>query len=328
MAHELTFTKGQAEMAYVGETPWHGFGQKLEENASPETWRTSAGLNWEVKRTPVLYRHTMSNDDSQIILPEPLVDKKNHVLYRSDTHAQLSIVSDRYQLVQPFEVLDFFNSLVKSQGFTIETAGTLKGGRRIWALARTGFDGEVVANDVVKTYLLLVTSFDGGLATTAMFTSIRVVCNNTLQMSLSGNNAGSQVKVRHNTSFDAQLVKTQLGLDVNSVYTEFMTKMQGLANKDISGRQAEEILTALFSSAIGDPRQTKGYKSVLQLFNGAGKGSRIEGVAGTGWGLVNAVTEYTDYHVRSRNAENRMDRAWFGAGAASKKLVIDLIGNF
>jgi phage/plasmid-like protein (TIGR03299 family) len=250
------------------------------------------------------------------------------VLYRNDTNAHLSIVSDRYKVVQPAEVLNFFKSLVSHHGFHIETAGTLKGGRRIWALARTGFDGEVVPNDPLKTYLLLVTSCDGGLATTAQFTSVRVVCNNTLQMSFEAGNSASRVKVRHNKVFDPTQVKGALGLNAHDVFSGFMTQMKSFAEKSLSGKQAEQILEHLFSTSHSVARESKGFKTVIQLFNGTGKGSRIDGVAGTGWGLVNSVTEYADYHIRSRSVDNRLDSAWFGAGAALKDRVVTLVNEF
>jgi len=89
------------------------------------------------------------------------------VLYRSDTKAPLSVVSNRYQIVQPREVLEFYRDLTEVSGYELETAGVLKGGRKFWALARTGQTTKLKGNDQVNGYLLLATSCDGTLATTA-----------------------------------------------------------------------------------------------------------------------------------------------------------------
>lgn len=316
MAHDLTQRiNGTYEIAFVGEQPWHGYGQLLLPSSSIEDWRTAAGLDWTIERSPVQFKNGIMHTSTE-----------SEVLYRSDTNTELSVVSKRYKVVQPAEVLEFFRDLVAQQGFQLETAGTLKGGKRIWALAKTGFDGEVVAGDTVKTYLLLVTSCDGSVATTAQFTSIRVVCQNTLHMSMQRQNLDmeSRVKVRHNTTFDATSVHEALGLNAKPVFDSFMEKMKSLANKSLSGQQTERLLQHLFK--VSDPLDPpKGYKTVLQLFEGAGKGSRFEGVAGTGWGLINAVTEYTDYHIRARNAENRTDSAWFGVGANMKEKMVRLL---
>ena len=94
---------------------------------------------------------------------------------RSDTNAPLSVVSGRYQVVQPKEVLEFYRDLSEISGFELETAGVLKAGKKFWALARTGKETALKGNDVVKGYLLLATSCDGTLATTATPSTVRWV---------------------------------------------------------------------------------------------------------------------------------------------------------
>lgn len=320
MAHELTIrSDNTAEMAYAGATPWHGLGQSLQSGAPIEEWIHAAGLNWEIKRSPVNYENDGMN-----------VWTDNQVLFRSDTNAPLSIVSKKYHVVQPGNVLEFFRDLVSHAGFEIETAGTLKGGKRIWALARTGFDGNVVPGDMVRSYLLLVTSCDGGLATTAQYTSVRVVCNNTLQMSLGESANASKVKVRHNTMFDPVAVKESLGLNAGVIYGEFMNRMQSYANVSITENIAEQMIETLFArrKVQGVIRESKGFKTIMQLFNGAGKGAKLDGVAGTGWGVINSVTEYFDHHVRAQSSDNRLDSAWFGQGASAKSQIVALVDEY
>ena len=134
----------------------------------------------------------------------------------------------------------------------------------------------------------------------------------------------SRVKVRHNTTFEASSVHEALGLNAKPVFDSFMNKMKSFANKSLSGKQTEQLLQHLFKvTDLNFP--SKGYKTVLQLFEGAGKGSRFDGVAGTGWGLINAVSEYTDYHVRAHSSENRTDSAWFGQGANMKEKMVRLL---
>lgn len=317
MAHELTIREnGFAEMAFVGQTPWHSLGNRLQPNSTIEEWRLASGLNFDILSSPV---HYMTGEMQQWA--------EQRVLYRSDNKAALGVVSNRFNIVQPADILEFFRDLIAEDGFQLETAGTLKGGKRIWALARTGFDAEVVANDKVKTYLLLVTGCDGGLSTTAQFQSIRVVCNNTLQMSLNKFEEGnSRVKVRHTTVFNPTSVKGQMGLNAKELFNDFIGKMQHFSNISVNNRMAEEIVAKLFShTARDDVRQTKGFQQVMQLFNGAGKGSRIEGVRETGWGLMNAVTEYVDYHIRATTQDNRLNSAWFGEGAKLKEKTVSLL---
>jgi hypothetical protein len=61
-----------------------------------------------------------------------------------------------------------------------------------------------------------------------------------------------------------------------------------------------------------------GFGKILSLFNGEGKGSQLDGVPGTAWGLLNATTEYADHHVRTTSDANRWASAQFGPGADLK----------
>jgi phage/plasmid-like protein (TIGR03299 family) len=172
MSHEIDVSTGKPAIAYIGETPWHGLGEKLPAGAPIESWVRAARLDWELKRLPVQY----------LVDGKLRTMKDRFVLMRNDTDEALSIVSADYQIVQPKEVLEFYRELVAVYGFTLETSGALDGGRKVWALAKTPMTDAVHkgGNDAIAAYLLLATSCDKTLATTAAFTSIRVVCQNTL----------------------------------------------------------------------------------------------------------------------------------------------------
>jgi phage/plasmid-like protein (TIGR03299 family) len=244
------------------------------------------------------------------------------VLYRSDTQEPLSVVSQRYQVVQPNEVLEFYRDLTEFSGYQLETAGVLKGGRKFWALARTGQSVALKGGDEVGGYLLLATSCDGTLATTATPTTVRVVCNNTLALSLNG--ATSAIKVPHNTRFDPDLVKKQLGVAV-SRWDEFMYEMRILAERKVSSKEAErffnQVLSVTNTDSTTQAKQTNRHAiaKAHSLFDGRGKGADLASAKGTAWGLLNAVTEFVDHEKRARSADYRMDSAWFGQGAVLKQ---------
>jgi phage/plasmid-like protein (TIGR03299 family) len=328
MAHELTLFANavgvmQAEMAYSGAKPWHGLGQEVTPGASIEEWLNEANMNWKYERATVQYQPKSINDSEPAI---QLFDQSD-VIYRSDNLAPLSVVSDRYKTVQPFEVVDFFRSLVAEEGFEIETLGSLKGGRRIWAMAKTNIVEEVNAGDQIKANLLLVTSCDGSLATTAKFVSTRVVCWNTQAIALG--EEGKHVKVRHNSEFDANAVKGQMGLMGRKAFKNFMANMETLSRKQVSTGTAMDLIAHILPKpAVGDVRETRGFKSVLGLFHGSQKGYNLPGVSGTAWGILNAITEYTDHHVRARSEENRLNASWFGAGAKLKATAEETLLEF
>lgn len=316
-------------MAYVGQTPWHGLGNALTPKQSIGVWAKQAGMDWEVKQTPVRY---LPCEDSDLIFDYD----ERQVLYRSDNLAALSVVSNRYQVVQPREILAFYRDLTEKSGFELETAGVLKGGRKLWALARTGQMG-ALGNDVTNGYVLLATACDGTMSTTAQFTSIRVVCNNTL--SVATRDTHGAVKVPHSTVFDAEAVKKKLGISV-SVWDDYMYQLKTLAQRKVKHKEAEQFMQRVFNPNMIETAEVidfssgktlnqaeevdekvpngRAMSSALELFNGKGMGSTLPSANGTAYGLVHSITEFVDHHRRAMSNDHRLDSAWFGQGADIK----------
>lgn len=310
-------------MAYTGQTPWHELGNALPAKQPIDVWAQAAGMQWQINETPVRYL-AANGDNSLYAEAKEFLEQK--VLYRSDTKTALSVVSNRYKVVQPLEILEFYRDLSEVAGFELETAGVLKAGKKFWALARTGKESVLKGNDLVKGYLLLATSCDGTLATTATPTTIRVVCNNTLSIALNG--ASSAIKVPHSTSFDALAVKKQLGIAV-SQWDSFMYRMKTLSERKIKTHEAMNYFLRVLcqTDAQVDPAQgltnERALKKVQALYDGNGRGAELTSANGTAWGLLCAVTEFVDHEKRARSQEFRLDSAWFGQGATLKQRALD-----
>ena len=305
-------------MAYAGEKPWHGLGNKLTTLQPLEVWKRQAGMDWMIEESEV--RFITGNHAVGAIHTFP----EQKVLYRSDTKRPLAVVSKRFQVVQPEEVLEFYRDLTEYAGFELETAGVLKEGRKFWALARTGQSATLKGRDQVNGYLLLATACDGSLATTAQFTSVRVVCNNTLQIAL-GDNRGA-VKVPHRSEFNAEAVKQQLGITV-APWNRFVAKMKDLVACPVDPDSVDGLLRRMLTYP-GQPGQApvvneQAMRSVRALYDGGGRGAQLASSRGTAWGLLNSVTEYVDHHRRARSDDHRRDAAWFGQGAQLKQRAWD-----
>ena len=335
MAHLLE------QMAYVGDTPWHGLGNQLTQNQPIEVWAQQAGMDWRIESSNVSYLAQNERGQS-IIMPY----EEQRVLYRSDTHAPLSVVSQRFQEVQPREILEFYRDLTEQSGFELETAGVLKGGKKFWALARTGQSTALKGKDVSNGYILLATACDGTLATTAQFTSIRVVCNNTLAIALRGQNSSAGVvKVPHSTKFDADKVKQQLGISVRA-WDEHMYEMKQLSQRKVSQHEASAYFDAVFNNtnmSLTDQEDNiiqfyrdvatqaqvnskeksepnaKSMSKAMEMFNGQGRGASLSSAKDTAYGLLCSITEFIDHERRAMSTDHRLDSAWFGAGAAIKQ---------
>jgi phage/plasmid-like protein (TIGR03299 family) len=331
MSHELTIRKnGHVEMAYVGSTPWHGLGQKLEENTSIEEWQRAAGMDWRIQRSKV--RYAVDREATQF---RTMDDK--HVLFRSDTKADLGVVSDGYKVVQPGVMLEFFRDLTEASGFRLETAGTMFGGRRFWALASTGESALIAdARDRVNGYLLLSTSCDGSMATEARYTNVRVVCHNTLSMA---RDVQAKVRVVHRSTFKPDQVKKELGIEqAHEAFASTMGTLRALANTELLPRDAlmqtaclvEPRASEMARDELMKVLDNKAVKRISELALDVGPfgkgliGGNFEGVKGSQWGWLNAVTQYVDHEARARSHDNRLSSAWFGPGDALKSRAYDM----
>jgi phage/plasmid-like protein (TIGR03299 family) len=317
MSHELTVrANGAVEFAYLASdgTPWHGLGQALQDGTSIDGWREAAGMDWRIRRSQV--RYAVDRDAEQFItLPE------QHVLFRSDTNAPLGVVSNKYQVVQPGEVIEFFRDIAKAGGLELSAAGTIYGGKRFWATAKIGEAAPASVADKIGGYILISTSADGSLATEVRRTTVRTVCKNTLQMAMA--DAKASIKVTHRSVFDPDSVKEFMGLNT-AAWDSFRHTVTRLANIEMLEEEAVEMSAQVFGGGE-KVRETAGYKKVLSLFNGEGMGSTLDGVMGTRWGFLNAVTEYADHHVRARTDENRFVASQWGAGADLKARTLELL---
>ena len=310
MSHEIN------TFAYTGEAPWHALGNRLPARQSIEVWSTAAGMDWEICETPVRFQPGNSPESTVLAFE----DQK--VLYRSDNHKALSVVSRRYKTVQPRQILSFYKDLTQASGYELETAGVLKEGRKLFALAKTGKQTVLKGGDRIDGYILLATSCDGTLATTATHTSVRVVCANTLAVAIG--TARGAVKVPHNTVFDPDLVKSQLGIAV-SQWDTFMSHMKELAQRKVKDSEVEPFLRRvldLSSGPVGPSERmahARSLKKIHALYAGEGRGADLASAKGTAFGLLQACTAWTDHERRARNSDYRRDSAWFGQGASLKE---------
>lgn len=319
MSHELTQTNGKIEFAYAegSETPWHGLGQVVPAGAGVEEWQRAAGMEWAIQRSKVRYATQFGQGGHEFLeLPE------QHVLFRSDTKAPLGVVSNKYKIVQPKEVIEFFRDIVKEGGLELSAAGTIYGGARFWATAKIGEASPASLRDKIGGFLLLSTSADGSMATEVRRTTVRVVCRNTLALAQADGKAS--IKISHRTEWNPASVKAYMGLNT-AAFDSFMHQLTALANKDLKLEQAEELAVSIIGGEQDKVRSSFGFTSVMDLFTKSGLGAKEDGVYGTAWGLLNAFTEHVDHRVRARSDENRFVASQWGAGAQLKQRALEVL---
>lgn len=331
MSHEIDMSNDRANMAYAGDIGWHGLGHLLSEDADIDTWKKEAGLAWMIKPSNVIYE---TEQKKQMVMPG------RKLLFRSDTKVPLSVVGSEFKVVQPGEVLEFYRDLVETAGFKLDTAGSLFGGRKFWALARCGKVARVMGQDAIAPYLLIASACDGSMATVAHFTSIRVVCNNTLRMAVGNAGQNAKVRVPHNANFDHDRVKRELGV-VKDAWGEFLDSVTTLANFKVSRDEAIDLMAGQLKAEWVDENDeelshedmlssSKQLRRIIQLFEGDAKGADYRSSKGTAWGLLNAVTEYCDHEAGSSTGDKSRaferahltDRANFKVAVANELLAL------
>lgn len=311
MAHEIEIVDGVAQMAYSGEEPWHGLGTRVSNDLTPAQMLKVAGLDWKVAKVPLFADRGNKTKRIQI--------EGQQALIRSRDDKVLTIVGKGWNPVQNSEAFDFFNDFVGVGDMEMHTAGSLKGGKIVWALARVKesfelFDGR----DRVESYLLFSNPHEFGRSIDVRFTPIRVVCNNTLTLSLN-TKADSMVKVSHKKKFNADQVKEMLGV-AHVKLEKYREAAEYLAAKTYTPDQMIEYFTKVFpkvNKAEGLSRNGEIAMDAVTKQPGAEFGE------GTFWSLVNACT-FTVDHLLCETDDTRLTSAWYGPNRETKLRALDL----
>ena len=198
-----------------------------------------------------------------------------------------------------------------------ETAGALNKGEKIWILARLPGYIKLLGRDVVQKYLLLYNSHDGSSMIRAKLTPIRVVCNNTLSVALAG--MEQEVRIKHTPSALEKLEEAHklLGLS-NSVYDLLDTIFKRMALTKVTDKQLIQYVEALVpdNPESESKKRTENIReTILSLHQDV---EDAKAIRGTAFGAYNAITEYTDHVIATKDPNRRLNSAWFGSGERLK----------
>jgi phage/plasmid-like protein (TIGR03299 family) len=309
MSHALDFSAGKAAIAFAGELPWHGFGERITPNMTLAQMRKAASLNWHVQELDAFYMHQ----------PQPTRSNKNP---------------------EPEMIVEFFRDICETGGFQIETLGALHGGKRVWCMAsRKGGASEL--SGLIKPNILLADSYDGSMATIAKFTTVTVVCQNTLSMARADGKK-EEIRIGHHQKFDEQAVKAQLG-EIDNSFASFLDQMHAFSKVKMSPAFKERFFLKLFAKpeVFGESKgKGKAWKTAKLDFDAASTASKTvvkellrlseEGNApgsdffnGSLYNALQTVTYYQDHEARSKG-NLRWQSALLGNGNATKDAAHEL----
>ena len=307
-------------MAYAGELPWHGLGEKVSNDLTPVQMMQKAGVDWEV--------HAV---ESFVEFDGKKMPTGQKSLIRSTDGRILTNIGENWNPVQNETAFEFFSEFVAAGDMEMHTAGSLRDGEYVWALAKVKESFDVFGDDQVDSYLLFSNPHKYGKSIDVRFTPIRVVCNNTLTFALDQKSKNG-VRLSHRTEFNADMVKETLGL-AHEKFAKYKDMAQFLGSRKINAESLIQYYNTVFpnTSRTEMPKEVKAYEDLSRnaklCFDVIDTQPGAEYAEGTWWQAFNSVTFVTD-HIQGRNKDNRLHSQWFGQNAARKVVAAEKAVEF
>lgn len=320
MSHDLHVDQatGEAAIAYAGATPWHQYGQVITDPYDLSLALAEAHVDFEVETVPMY--HNIDEGGTEVV-PEAVEGKV--VIRRKDTLVPLGTASDRYRVCQTEDAVSFMKTLLGDGKVKLEVAGALGKGERVWFLVKIDEDAiSILGDDIIERYFLVALGHDGQFNIVAMFTSVRVVCNNTLGAALRAGKDAECIKIRHTGDIDAKMrMAATLLRDSRIYFNEVTEAYRFLATKHLKKESLLAYLMEVCEQVVPYSDVSSKVKNRIELFQAAhdtGLGTDIKGVRGTLWGAYNAVTEVVDHKLAAGNKEP-VKYMGFGTGREIKR---------
>ena len=306
MAHNIT---SEDSMAWVQQKPWHGLGKEVRGDLSAHEMMVEAGVQWTVSKAPLF-----------TTIGGVVVDvSKKAALVRDDIGTVLDVVGTDWNPLQNEQAFDFFKEFVDAGELTMETAGSLCGGRYVWALARANEAFTVSGNDNVKSYFLLTNTHQYGKVIDIRQTTVRVVCNNTLNLALKGTDGA--YRVSHRTAFNEKEAKEQLGIARKNM-EDLKEAAQFLASKTYVEEDVLAYFDTLFPIVTKNKEEKKQSRNAKKAVEALTHAPGFDMSPGTWWTALNSVTFVADQ--TGRTDEARFEKAMYGTTRTLKQMALNL----
>ncbi len=306
--HEIEIIGDKASMAYFGDTPWHGLGNKLEESDLHD-WQSAcvkSGLNWDAELVPL-----MTSDTNMRV--------SRCAVRRTSDGRILGTVGPRYTILQNRDAFQWFEPYLQAKEASLNTCGSLCQGSRVWVLAKLNRTPIVIApGDEVEKFVLLSHSHDGSLAVRVGFSPIRVVCSNTLAMA-HGSAASQLIRCKHTKDIQKNLENIRETMNLaNQEFEATAEQYRLLARKSINQADLNKYIRRVLK--VEDEPSTRMKNTIDEIIGlcESGKGNDLPSIKNTLWSSYNGVTEWLSYQ-RGNNQNNRLNSLWFGDSANINK---------
>jgi phage/plasmid-like protein (TIGR03299 family) len=319
MAHELNFNAKRKTYSFVSNTEkaWHGLGTIVDHAMTSQEAIELANLDFDVKQTSI---HARIVNEEGIALYSPYDERVAN--YRTDTNEVLGLVGSRYEIIQNKEAFGFFDSIIDKGEAIFQTAGALGKGERIFITAKLPQD-MLVGGEQCEKYIILSNSHNGSSAIVAGFTTIRIVCNNTLQAALGS--LSNKVSIIHRKGAKNQLEQAHTLMGITSKYMlEVEDIFNQMAKTPIGDIKLKEYITDVmkptyvgFDADKKDSTRFKNQVNDIYEFALGHPTQTTDAARGTLWGAYNSISGYYNYIKPYKTQEDKFKTQLYGTGSNS-----------
>ncbi|MBU1410064.1 DUF932 domain-containing protein [Myxococcota bacterium] len=306
---------------FVQLPPWHGLGTVLDDPpATASEAITIAGLDWEVTKESMEAVVPVNGTYRAVGVPDHYAmirRKTENGITRLDS---LGVVGAQYKPQQNLSCFRFFDRLIQTGKVQYHTAGSLRGGRIVWVLARVNGTLQIAKDDLVDKYILITNSHNGSSPVTIAFTPIRVVCANTLSMALKGATGDKRLTVRHTASAGARIEDAGAFLaGVDDLFEKNASVFRLLARRSIRTIELDHYLRTLFPDPAETAKRNSARATREKILARFENGLGTDMTATSLWRAFNSVVEFIDHDRNQGNADARVTSAWLGQGMQVKQ---------
>jgi phage/plasmid-like protein (TIGR03299 family) len=288
--HGLDTSLGQAAL-YSSAPAWHQLGNIVPGGTSDvNKVLTLGGIDFDVLRRPVEFRQSPSGLYQQ--LPDHFVTERN------DTGAGLGVVGGKYEVLQNHDAFAFLQDLVDRYDVVWESAGAVRGGRRVFISMRlpdtVTIDAGGIADQIIP-FIVALNSHDGSSLFQVVVTPWRPVCRNTERFALRDANSRWGVRHTRNARDRIEEARRTLGLSVK-YFDEFAAEEEALARTELALADFHQVVDELWQPVVNDAsirtrnNHQRRVDELTALYT-----ENADQLGATAYAAERAITEFADW---------------------------------
>jgi phage/plasmid-like protein (TIGR03299 family) len=327
MAHELEqLSGGRTAFVSARQPAWHQLGTITQECMTADEIMTRAFLGgWKVRKISLHGEEIIPTGVTRIDCPDKWMTVRSNI--DTGETEYLGVVGEDYTPVQNEQVAEMLDRLVDAAGGAhFETAGSLRGGRRVFVTMKLPKGMRIAGVDDMDLYLAATTSHDGTAGLRVDATPVRIVCANTDRAALA-RTKGFYV-FRHTTNVHSQIAQAREAMGLMwDYFDEFQRAAERMINETLTMGEFEKVVEKLWPlpEDASEPTKRNHRQRQAALRYLVRDADTQKAIRDTRWAGYQAITEYVDHYAPAKTIELRANRAVAGPGAELKSRAFELL---